>query len=90
MQNLLNEPRCASCPPGTVAKWMDEQARYVKSVSSLIGCFSVLLLAQGRWPLLALHQDCTLCSAVWGATAACCSSKWCGALALCRLMPTIW
>ncbi|PSC76452.1 nitrilase 2 [Micractinium conductrix] len=30
--NLLNEPRCKGCPPGTVAAWYDEMAQFVKSV----------------------------------------------------------
>ncbi|PRW59651.1 nitrilase 2 isoform A [Chlorella sorokiniana] len=32
--NLLNEPRCQGCPAGTVGKWMDHQARYVKSIAA--------------------------------------------------------
>lgn len=66
MQNLLNEPRCSGCPPGTVAKWMDEQARYVKSVSRLSGslprgpAFLLRGRRQGAVAAVGLHQDCNL------------------------------
>lgn len=30
--NLLNEPRCQGCPVGTVSKWFDEQATFVRSI----------------------------------------------------------
>jgi len=31
-RDLLNEPRCAKCAPGTVAKWYADMASYVKSL----------------------------------------------------------
>ncbi len=59
LQNLLNEPRCKGCPPGTVAKWMDEQARYVKSVSGMRGlCCDSTALQRGKLEVesaLAVH-----------------------------------
>lgn len=31
-RDLLNEPRCVKCAPGTVAAWYAEMAAYVKSL----------------------------------------------------------
>ena len=30
--DLLNEPRCPNCPPGTVSKWYADQAAFVRSL----------------------------------------------------------
>ncbi|KDD76362.1 hypothetical protein H632_c253p0, partial [Helicosporidium sp. ATCC 50920] len=32
--NLINEPRCAKCPPGTIASWTDEMAGFVKGLDA--------------------------------------------------------